>query len=207
MTKQDAVIFDRDGTLFSVEHHMGPKGPKDWGAFNSGAADDCVVPAVAALFRFVRDQSTAKVIITSGREDKTRDDMLTGMAVHDVLPDYLFMRASGDNRKDSIVKLEIYAQEIEPRFNVLFVVDDRQQVVDAWRSIGLNVIQVTDTGVDPCYGDCVKTFDTNADNAPCTECGTVHACNRCSGFRGSDERAHNSPLCPMCSLIVKVKSA
>lgn len=152
--KIDAVIFDRDGTLFSVQHHMGPKGPRDWGSFNANCADDCVVPAVAALFKLVRDNCPGvKVIITSGREDHTRANMLLGMERHDVVPDLLFMRKSGDQRKDSIVKAEIYAQEIEPHYNVLFVVDDRPQVVEGWRKLGLKVIAVTDPGgIPPCAG-------------------------------------------------------
>lgn len=148
--KQDAVVFDRDGTLFSVEHHMGNKGPRNWKAYNDLCEHDAVIPAVAALFRLVHNNCPGvATIITSGREDKTRAGMLAAMEREGVVPDYLFMRKTGDNRKDALVKLEIYAQEIEPRFNVLFVVDDRQQVVDAWESIGLHVIQVTDPGIDP----------------------------------------------------------
>ena len=45
-------------------------------------------------------------------------------------------------RKDAAVKLEIFDREIRNRWNVVAVFDDRQQVVDAWRSIGLAVFQV-----------------------------------------------------------------
>jgi hypothetical protein len=52
------------------------------------------------------------------------------------------MRATGDNRKDSIVKEEIYKNDILPEYYVEFVLDDRQQVVDALREMGLQVWQV-----------------------------------------------------------------
>lgn len=155
MTKLDAVIFDRDGTLFSVEHHMGVKngksGPLDWGSFNANCADDCVVPAVAALWHALNTDIFR--IVTSGREDHTRPGMLLAMERHGIDPDLFYMRKTGDNRKDSIVKKEIYDTLIEPYYNVLFVVDDRPQVVEAWREIGLHVIAVTDPGgIPPCAG-------------------------------------------------------
>ena len=42
--------------------------------------------------------------------------------------DYLFMRKTGDKRKDSEVKSEIYFTNIHYKFNVLFAIDDRKQV-------------------------------------------------------------------------------
>lgn len=52
------------------------------------------------------------------------------------------MRPEGDERKDSIVKQEIYEKYIKDRYNVRFVLDDRNQVVDMWREVGLKVLQV-----------------------------------------------------------------
>ena len=40
------------------------------------------------------------------------------------------------------MKEEIYQQHIAGQYNVKFVLDDRQQVVDMWRSLGLTVFQV-----------------------------------------------------------------
>jgi hypothetical protein len=52
------------------------------------------------------------------------------------------MRPAGDNRKDSILKEEIYKRDILPEYYISFVLDDRQQVVDALREMGLQVWQV-----------------------------------------------------------------
>jgi hypothetical protein len=52
------------------------------------------------------------------------------------------MRHTKDLRKDSIVKGEIYDSVIAPNYNVFFVLDDRNQVVDFWRSKGLTCFQV-----------------------------------------------------------------
>ena len=54
------------------------------------------------------------------------------------------MRKEGDHRRDSIVKKEIYDTLIKDEFDVEFVLDDRQQVVDMWREIGLKCLQVAE---------------------------------------------------------------
>ncbi len=40
------------------------------------------------------------------------------------------------------MKEELYRQHIEGNYNIKFVLDDRQQVVDMWRRFGLTVFQV-----------------------------------------------------------------
>ncbi len=54
----------------------------------------------------------------------------------------LYMRPEGDTRKDVLIKQEIYEREVKGKYNVLFVLNDRQQVVDSWRALGLTVSQV-----------------------------------------------------------------
>jgi len=56
----------------------------------------------------------------------------------------LFMRPDGDFRADNIVKQEIYDTHIKGKHDVLFVMDDRQQVVDMWRRNGLTCFQVAE---------------------------------------------------------------
>jgi hypothetical protein len=52
------------------------------------------------------------------------------------------MRPENDMRKDSVVKSELFWEHVAPNYNVQFVLDDRDQVVDFWRSIGLVCWQV-----------------------------------------------------------------
>lgn len=54
----------------------------------------------------------------------------------------LHMRKTGDGRKDSIIKEEIFWEHIEPKYNVIGVFEDRSRVVDMWRSLGLKTFQV-----------------------------------------------------------------
>jgi len=55
--------------------------------------------------------------------------------------DFMLMRKDDDTRQDYIIKEELYKEGIKPHYKVLFVVDDRQQVVDAWRKLGLTCLQ------------------------------------------------------------------
>jgi hypothetical protein len=57
------------------------------------------------------------------------------------------MRRTGDRRKDSVVKRQMYERTVAGKYDVLFVLDDRNQVVDMWRKeLNLACFQVD-------YGD------------------------------------------------------
>jgi hypothetical protein len=62
----------------------------------------------------------------------------------DIKYDLLLTRKDNDFRKDSVIKEELYKNFIEPHFDVLFCLDDRKQVVDTWRSLGLICLQCAD---------------------------------------------------------------
>jgi hypothetical protein len=83
-----------------------------------------------------------KIIFCSGREDDYRPQTVEFINKHVDVQYELFMRKSGDQRKDSIIKGEIYDGNISPSYNVYLVLDDRNQVVDFWRSRGLTCWQV-----------------------------------------------------------------
>jgi len=56
--------------------------------------------------------------------------------------DELFMRPEGDMRPDNIVKAELFDTYVRDNYDVQFVIDDRDQVVDMWRRMGLACLQV-----------------------------------------------------------------
>jgi predicted kinase len=58
-------------------------------------------------------------------------------------PFKLLMRPVGDNRKDAIVKRELFDLYVRHHYNVRVVYDDRNQVVNMWRNeLGLTCLQV-----------------------------------------------------------------
>ena len=58
------------------------------------------------------------------------------------------MRITGDGRNDTIVKKELYEENIKGNYEILFVLDDRNSekypVVGMWRELGLTCFQVAD---------------------------------------------------------------
>ena len=57
------------------------------------------------------------------------------------------MRPKGDQRKDVIVKEQLYNEHIKGKFNVVAIFDDRMQMVSLWRSMGLPLFQCGDGSI------------------------------------------------------------
>lgn len=55
----------------------------------------------------------------------------------------LLMRPKKDNRKDSVIKKELF-DKIKDKYNIQYVFDDRDQVVEMWRELGLTCLKVAD---------------------------------------------------------------
>ena len=130
----EAIICDLDGTIALIRD----RSPYD------GAS--CEKDLVNEPVRSILQTSGKAIVFVSGREDKYKPQTLAWLEKHGIKFESLYMRKSGDMRKDSIVKKEIYDQFILDKYNVAFVLDDRDQVVRVWRDLGLTCLQVD-------YGD------------------------------------------------------
>lgn len=126
----DVVLCDLDGTLAI---HNG-RNPYD----AANCETDLLNPVVADILL------GRKFIFVSGREEQFRPQTIRWLASHGYYDCKLLMRPTGDTRNDAIVKREIYEREIKDFYNVLFVLDDRNRVVQMWRELGLTCLQVAD---------------------------------------------------------------
>ena len=148
---KNIIVCDLDGTLANCEHrvHYVRNKPKNWDAFYAGVRDDTVNGAVLyVLSQFLyHGYSAFEIIFCSGRPERCREDTVWWLneECRIWLPPVtrLLMRKDGDYRADYIVKQEIYDTHIKGK-DVLFVLDDRQQVVDMWRRNGLTCFQVAE---------------------------------------------------------------
>ena len=129
-----AFITDIDGT---VAHMNGKRGPFEW---HNVGVDDPDLPVISTLQAL---KSTGAIILAvSGRDGSCRKETEDWLKKHKVPFDALFMRPAGDFRKDSIIKEEIYNNDIKDNYNIVMVFDDRDQVVETWRKLGLKCAQV-----------------------------------------------------------------
>ena len=139
--KKKAIIVDLDGTLADIRvrlKHLQGKS-KDWKSFHKSIeTDDLHEWCREILLRFSGDY---KIIVVSGRIDDLLDETKIWMKKYKVPYDEIYLRPSHDHRSDTIVKLEIYTRHIKDNYDVLFVLEDRQKVVDMWRGEGLVVLQ------------------------------------------------------------------
>lgn len=136
MNLPKVVICDIDGTLALLG---------DRNKYDPTTGLDTLNDPIANILQVYDNQSVfpVELILVTGREEKYKE--FTENWLHqNGITNYkkLFMRKKGDFRKDFVVKKEIYEKYIKGKFEVLFVLEDRDQVVQMWRDEGLTCLQV-----------------------------------------------------------------
>jgi hypothetical protein len=131
----NAIIADIDGTLAL----MAGRSPYDLSRVHEDDVSIAVRNVVKAFHAI-----GYSILIVSGREGTDQCRALTEqwLAKHEIPYHNLWMRTAKDMRNDAIVKQEIYDAVIKDHYEVEFVLDDRDRVVEFWRSIGLKCFQV-----------------------------------------------------------------
>ena len=144
-----AIICDLDGTL-ALKHDG-----RSWYDASTSDLDNPNEP-VLALLRFVQEanwhglntEQDCQIIFLSGRQEKDREPTEKFLEKHRLNRYPLFMRTTDDFRNDTIIKKELYEENIKGNYEILFVLDDRNSekcpVVDMWRELGLACFQVAD---------------------------------------------------------------
>lgn len=131
-----AFIFDIDGTLAHITE--GGRSPYD----GDRVCEDVVDEPVAQLLKHL--EMTYRIVIMSGRDEQYRAATEQWLVDNFIPYDSLHMRPAGDQRKDHVVKLELFDEHVRNTYNVLGVFDDRNRVVEGWRGIGLKTYQVAE---------------------------------------------------------------
>lgn len=144
----EAYIFDIDGTvahrrmrLEQIPHVLRPY----YGDFD--CKDDVPDRRILRLIEILSraNDASRKIIFLSGREDGHMEETKQFIEEHTSLSseDYeLFMRKEGDERNDAVIKYELFKNNIENRYNVIGVFDDRKRVVAMWEEMGIKTFNV-----------------------------------------------------------------
>lgn len=137
--KEDCIIADLDGTVCL---HDG-RNPYD---LTRVSEDIPNYPLVQFLKELICNKH---IIFLSGREgtDQCRQDTINWLTENICSPDFgykweLLMRDKNNFEPDEVIKERIFHKEIDPKYNVIAVFDDRDKVVKMWRSLGLLCNQV-----------------------------------------------------------------
>ncbi len=125
----DVLLLDIDGTLANI----GDRNPFDHTKYHLDNLNHAISKLTKAF---------TKTVVITGRDNKHREVTAKWLADNNVFYELLIMRPEGDTRPDYIVKQELFYSEIAPYYNAELVVEDRKQVVEMWREIGLLCAQV-----------------------------------------------------------------
>ena len=138
-----SVIIDIYSTLADISHrlHYLEQKPKDWDAFYAAFSDDKPITASIVLLKYLVGLN---ILIVTGRSELYAEQTKEWLSRNGVKYDSIFFREMNDRRQDYIVKQAIYRNQIKQQYGaVLFVLEDRTQCVDMWRSEGLFTLQCT----------------------------------------------------------------
>lgn len=134
--KKKCIIVDIDGTLSS------PNG-RDIYDVSRVIDDHCNVSIVHIVRTYNEVHPDVDVIIMTGRPQSCQADTEKWLREKaGIIYSKLYMRSEGSDAADYIYKYYMYKDEIEPKYDVLFVLEDRARVVAMWRDLGLTCLQV-----------------------------------------------------------------
>lgn len=135
------IICDLDGTLARDDHRnhhiQKPVGERDWDTYFSLCGGDRLHVPVAHLLRHLA--TTHFIVILTGRIDRVKTETIEWLERHQIPYDKLIMRPTNNRIDDHKWKVAMAAPFRE---DVIFVLEDRQRVVDAWRANGFTCFQV-----------------------------------------------------------------
>ena len=140
------IIVDIDGTVAEIEHrlHFVKNHPKRWDEFYNNIEDDVPIMPVVRLIQSLWADRANRIVFCTGRTDNYRSQTTAWLTKHVFYPTNLYMRATGDYRDDSVIKLELLAQMRADGFQPILAIEDRKRVVDMWRANGIFCMQVAD---------------------------------------------------------------
>lgn len=141
------VVFDLDNTLCDCNHRSQFAKAKDWDAFHAASIHDPPHLDVLHLWNSL-PASTRRVVITGRNEAfrKITEDWLKRHFLYQTC-DVLLMRPDNDKTPDKFLKLKLllslFGNDAEKtKKEVAFILDDKADVVEAYRCAGFNCWQV-----------------------------------------------------------------
>lgn len=150
--RQKAVIIDIDGTLSNSQHtnlFPKPNGGVDWAKWMASNKYALVHEWCKELC-IAMYKSGYKIIFMTARSSNfdghtiTRDWLNSHLNAEGLYDYELIMRPNNDFRPDTDVKLMLYTTLVVPHYDILFAVDDKSNIVNLWRNLGITALHCTD---------------------------------------------------------------
>ena len=133
--KINAIIVDLDGTLAIINN----RGPFEW----ENVENDNLNRPIAELIAMSQNHGY-KTIILSGRDEASSEKTIKWLNQNDIIYDKLYLRPSNNQMSNKDYKRMVFINEIQAKYNVLFILEDLPEVVKMWRDdFDLTVFQIT----------------------------------------------------------------
>lgn len=138
----------RKTVLCDIDHVLSAAWPRDhlignasWDDYHNAASNDKPVADIVAMINALGKEDFNIVAITA-RPEKFRRLTLDWMIRHDVYVDELLMRSDQEFRPSPEMKLELVRNRFQDVKNeVAFLIEDRDDVCQAFRELGITVLQ------------------------------------------------------------------
>lgn len=133
------ILFDLDGTLInvnSITHLIG-----QWEDF---AEATLTCPPHERMVEYARlCQGVAEIIVVTGKHERFYPRVLDWLALQGIIPEVVLMRPNLNSESDATLKPRLIEQYLGERWRdqVLFAVEDRDKMVEAWRALDVICLQ------------------------------------------------------------------
>jgi len=135
-----AIIVDVDGTVAL----RNGRELYDWSRVGEDLPNQPVIDVIRSLWSYgVLRGDPVQVIFMSGRPEECRTQTELWLDANVGLPFQLHMRSDGDFRQDWIIKDELFSL-VRDKYCFLSAWDDRDQMAQYWRKLGLQCFQVAE---------------------------------------------------------------
>lgn len=145
MTKRNIIVVDLDGTLSNSGWREMHAQNKDWDLFHELGKADKPNEDVKALIAAFKSAGDYQIVGCTGRNEKYRTQTIQWLYHHDIELDDILMRPENNWEPDHELKPSFFEAHYD-KDEVLFVLDDREKVVQSWRDKGYNCWQVRPGG-------------------------------------------------------------
>jgi phosphoserine phosphatase len=137
------VIFDLDGTLININSISHLADAQEWEAFADASLDCPPFHEMVEYARHIQQLKTISTLVVTAKPERLRARTMNWLSMQGLIPEALLMRPHKDFRPSVELKpalLEEYLGE-NWKEQILFTVEDRDKVVNAWRALGIACLQ------------------------------------------------------------------
>lgn len=136
------VICDIDNTIANVawrESYIS----EGWDIYHALASDDKPYEDIACLLRTL-DNASYYIIGVTSRPEKWRKLTMNWLIKYEIPMHDLWMRPPDDFRGAHELKIDLVKKNMQdPEAQISFVLEDREDVISAFRALGITTLQVS----------------------------------------------------------------